>query len=86
MATRFGITPCKEAGKRMFMLYPLGHAHPAGKAEIVLAFSSNGLGRSLYQLVRVLRDFVAHKVALIIPAGGIDTSKVPGKVVLDTLD
>jgi hypothetical protein len=58
----------------------------AGKAEIVLAFSSNGLGRSLYQLVRVLRNFVAHKVALIIPAGGIDPSKVPGKVVLDTLD
>ena len=36
--------------------------------------------------MRVLRDFVAHKVALIIPAGGIDTSKVPGKVFLDTLD
>ena len=52
----------------------------------MLASSFNGLGRSLYQLVRVLRDFVAHKVALIIPSAGIDTSKVPGKVILDTLD
>jgi DNA invertase Pin-like site-specific DNA recombinase len=34
----------------------------------------------------VLRDFAAHKVALIIPSAGIDTSKVPGKVFLDTLD
>jgi DNA invertase Pin-like site-specific DNA recombinase len=58
----------------------------AGKVEIVLASNLNGLGRSLYQLVRVLRDFVAHKVALIIPSAGIDTSKVPGKVILDTLD
>jgi DNA invertase Pin-like site-specific DNA recombinase len=40
----------------------------------------------LYQLVRVLRDLVAHKVALIIPSAGIDTSKVPGKVILDMLD
>lgn len=52
----------------------------------MLASGLNGLGRSLYQLVRVLRDFVTHKVALIIPSAGIDTSKVPAKVIVDTLD
>jgi DNA invertase Pin-like site-specific DNA recombinase len=36
--------------------------------------------------VRVFRDFVAHKVALIIPSRGIDTSKMRGKVLTDTLD
>ena len=38
------------------------------------------------EALEVLREFVAHKVALIIPGAGIDTSKVPGKVFLDTLD
>jgi DNA invertase Pin-like site-specific DNA recombinase len=51
----------------------------------VLISSWNGLGRSLYQLVRVLRDFVAHKVALIIP-GRFDSSKMSNQVFLATLD
>ena len=34
----------------------------------------------------MLREFVARKVTLIIPSAGIDTSKMPGKVFLDTLD
>jgi DNA invertase Pin-like site-specific DNA recombinase len=51
----------------------------AGKVEIVLA-------RSTLELVRVLTEFVTRKVTLIIPGAGIDTSKVPGKVFLDTLD
>jgi DNA invertase Pin-like site-specific DNA recombinase len=58
----------------------------AGKVEIVLVSSLNGLGRSVYQLVRVLRDFIAHKTALIVPSAGIDTSKMPSKVLTDTLD
>jgi DNA invertase Pin-like site-specific DNA recombinase len=58
----------------------------ASRVEIVLASSLNGLGRSVLGLVQVLREFVAHKVALIIPSAGIDTSKMSGKVFLDTLD
>jgi DNA invertase Pin-like site-specific DNA recombinase len=58
----------------------------AGKVEIVLASSLNGLGRSVSHLVELLREFVTRKVTLIIPGQGIDTSKVPGKVFLDTLD
>jgi hypothetical protein len=36
--------------------------------------------------VQALREFVAHKVTLIVPGRGIDTSKVSSKVFLDTLD
>jgi DNA invertase Pin-like site-specific DNA recombinase len=58
----------------------------AGRVEIVLASSLNGLGRSVSHLVEVLSEFLTRKVTLIIPSAGIDTSKVPGKVFLDTLD
>ena len=58
----------------------------AGKVEILLCASLSGLGRSVPELVAVLRGLVAHKVALIVPSAGIDTSKVPGKVFTDTLD
>ena len=34
----------------------------------------------------MLKEFVAHKVALIIPSRGLDTSKGPAKVILDALD
>ena len=44
----------------------------AAKVEIVLVSGLSGLGRSPYQLVRVLRDFIAHKVTLIIPRAGIN--------------
>jgi DNA invertase Pin-like site-specific DNA recombinase len=56
-----------------------------GKVEIVLASNLNGLGRSVPGLVQVLRDFAAHKVALIVP-GRINTSNVSSKVFLDVLD
>ena len=58
----------------------------SGRVEIVLCSSLNGLGRITLELVRVLTEFVTRKVTLIIPSAGIDTSKVPGKVFLDTLD
>jgi DNA invertase Pin-like site-specific DNA recombinase len=58
----------------------------AGRVEIVLASSLKGLGRSVSHLVELLREFVTRKVTLIIPGQGIDTSKVPGKVFLHTLD
>jgi DNA invertase Pin-like site-specific DNA recombinase len=44
------------------------------------------LGLAFTGLMQVLRDFVAQKVALIIPSAGIDTSKMPGKVLTDILD
>ena len=58
----------------------------AGRVEIVLASSSNGLGRSVSYLVTVLREFVAHKVTLIVPEQGINTSGVGSKVFLRMLD
>jgi DNA invertase Pin-like site-specific DNA recombinase len=58
----------------------------AGKVEILLCASLSGLGRSVPELVQVLKEFVARKVALIIPSAGIDTSKVPGKVLTDIID
>ena len=51
----------------------------AGKAEIVLASSLQGLAHSSLELVQVLREFVSRKIALIVPSAGIDTSKVSRK-------
>jgi DNA invertase Pin-like site-specific DNA recombinase len=58
----------------------------AGKVEIVLASSLNGLGRSVSHLVQVLREFVSLRVILIIPNSRIDTSKCPAKAFLGVLD
>jgi DNA invertase Pin-like site-specific DNA recombinase len=58
----------------------------SGKVEIVVASSLNGLGRSVSQLVQVLREFVSLRVILLIPNSRIDTSKMSSKVFLDTLD
>lgn len=58
----------------------------SGKVEVVLASSLSGLGRSVSHLVAVLREFVSRRVVFIIPNSRIDTSKVPDKVFLDTLD
>jgi DNA invertase Pin-like site-specific DNA recombinase len=55
------------------------------RVAVVLCANFNGLGRSVSQLMQMLREFVAHKVTLIIP-GRINTSKVPSKVFLDMLD
>ena len=56
-----------------------------GKVEVVLASSLHGLGRSVPELVQMLREFTAHKTVLIVP-GRFDTSKLSSKVFLDTLD
>jgi DNA invertase Pin-like site-specific DNA recombinase len=58
----------------------------AGKVEIVLCSSLKRLGRNSSHFEEVLRDLVSRKVVLIIPAQGIDTSKVPGEVILRMLD
>ena len=57
----------------------------AGKVEVVLALNLNELGHSVSPLVQVLRALVTHDVALIVPSRGIDTSSVPGKVILGML-
>ena len=56
----------------------------AGRVEVVLANSLNGIGRSVPELVDMLREFVSRKVVLIIP-GRINTSEAP-QVFLETLD
>jgi DNA invertase Pin-like site-specific DNA recombinase len=58
----------------------------AGKVEIVLASSLNGLARSSLELVELLKEFVSLKITLIIPSQGIDTAKVPRKAFLGMLD
>jgi rRNA-processing protein FCF1 len=58
----------------------------AGKVEIVLCSTLSGMARSTSQLVQVLKEFVAHGVALFIPSAGIDTSKVSSEVFLGLLD
>jgi DNA invertase Pin-like site-specific DNA recombinase len=55
------------------------------RVEIVLASSLTGLGRSVPELVQMLREFVVDKTVLIVP-GRFDTSKLSSKVFLDTLD
>ena len=57
----------------------------AGKVEIVLASTLNGMARSSLELVAMLKDFVVHKTVLIVP-GRINTSSVSSKVFLDVLD
>jgi DNA invertase Pin-like site-specific DNA recombinase len=46
----------------------------AGKVDVVLCYNLDRLGRSLSHLVQLLGEFAAHKVALIIPGQGINTS------------
>jgi DNA invertase Pin-like site-specific DNA recombinase len=56
----------------------------AGRVEVVLANSLIGLGRSVPEVLAVLREFVSRKVVLIIP-GRINTSVSP-QVFLKTVD
>ena len=46
----------------------------AGKVDVVLCYNLDRLGRSLSHLVQLLGEFSAHKVALIVPGQGINTS------------
>jgi DNA invertase Pin-like site-specific DNA recombinase len=45
-----------------------------GKVDVVLCYNLDRLGRSLSHLVQLLGEFAAHKVALIVPGQGINTS------------
>lgn len=45
-----------------------------GKVDAVLAFKLDRLGRSLQHLAQIINEMMSHKVALIVPGQGIDTS------------
>lgn len=45
-----------------------------GKADVVLVFRLDRLGRSLSHLAQLIAEFQAHRVALVCPSQGIDTS------------
>jgi putative DNA-invertase from lambdoid prophage Rac len=45
-----------------------------GKVSVVVCFKLDRLGRSLSHLVQLVDDFATHKVALVVPSQGIDTS------------
>jgi putative DNA-invertase from lambdoid prophage Rac len=46
-----------------------------GKADVVVCFKLDRLGRSLSHLAQIIDEFNTHKVALVVPAQGIDTSE-----------
>jgi DNA invertase Pin-like site-specific DNA recombinase len=46
-----------------------------GKVDIVVCLKLDSLGRSLSHLAQIIDEFSAHKVALVVPAQGIDTSE-----------
>ena len=45
-----------------------------GKVNVVVCFKLDRLGRSLSHLVQLVDEFAAHRVALVVPSQGIDTS------------
>jgi putative DNA-invertase from lambdoid prophage Rac len=45
-----------------------------GRVEAIVAYKLDRLGRSLPHLVQLLSEMTAHRVALVIPQQGIDTS------------
>jgi DNA invertase Pin-like site-specific DNA recombinase len=46
-----------------------------GKVDLVVCFKLDRLGRSLSHLAQIIDEFNTHKVALVVPAQGIDTSE-----------
>ena len=45
-----------------------------GKVKVVVCFKLDRLGRSLSHLVQLVDEFATHRVALVVPSQGIDTS------------
>ena len=45
-----------------------------GRIDVVLAFRLDRLGRSLAHLAQLIAELTAHRVALVCPSQGIDTS------------
>ena len=46
-----------------------------GKVDVVVCFKLDRLGRSLQHLAQLIGEFKTHKVALVVPGQGIDTSE-----------
>ena len=46
-----------------------------GKAKVVVCFKLDRLGRSLSHLAQLIDEFNVHRVALVVPEQGIDTSE-----------
>jgi putative DNA-invertase from lambdoid prophage Rac len=46
-----------------------------GRVDVVVCFKLDRLGRSLSHLAQLIDEFNTHKVALVVPAQGIDTSE-----------
>ena len=45
-----------------------------GKLDIVIAYKLDRIGRSLSHLAQIVEEFATHKVGLVIPSQGIDTT------------
>src|SRR5437899_626423 len=45
-----------------------------GRADVIVAYKLDRLGRSLAHLAQIIGEMAAHRTALVIPAQGIDTS------------
>lgn len=45
-----------------------------GRVDVIIAFKLHRLGRSLAHLAQLIGEMTSHRVALVIPAQGIDTS------------
>jgi putative DNA-invertase from lambdoid prophage Rac len=45
-----------------------------GRVDVIVAYKLDRLGRSLAHLAQLISEMTAHRVALVVPAQGIDTS------------
>ena len=45
-----------------------------GKVDVVVAYKLDRIGRSLCHLALLVEEFATHKVGLVIPSQGIDTT------------
>jgi DNA invertase Pin-like site-specific DNA recombinase len=52
----------------------LMHEVRKGRVDAIVAYKLDRLGRSLAHLSQVIGEITAHRVALVVPAQGIDTS------------
>ena len=46
----------------------------AGKVDVIIAYKLDRIGRSLSHLALLVEEFATHKVGLVIPSQGIDTT------------
>lgn len=46
-----------------------------GKVDVVLCYKLDRLGRSLAHLMQIVEELIRHRVALVVPGQGVDTSE-----------